>query len=268
MRPVVRIPGSDMDFASILGFVGGVGILALLIHEGGGMERYYSSHAVIVIFGGALAATLIRFEMGAFLTSFPTAIKTCFGIGGGHSNPRDLISEIADMAQIVRKSGPVGLDKATPHDAFLAKGVRYVADGFDENFIRETLERERDLNLHRLEMAAKVFRGIGDCAPAFGMIGTLIGMVQMFAEMSDPSKLGTFMAIALLATLYGAVMANFFFLPIADKITIKFNHDELNQTLVIDGVLQLRAAKSPAVIKEMLLAYLPEKHRADLIEAA
>ncbi|RXF72741.1 motility protein A [Hansschlegelia zhihuaiae] len=257
-----------MDFASIIGFVGGVGVLSFLIHEGGGLERYYSEHAVIVIFGGAMTATLIRFEMGAFLSSFPTAIKTCFGIGGGHSNPRDLIAEIAGMAQIVRKSGPVGLDKATPHDAFLAKGVRYVADGFDENFIRETLERERDLNLHRLEMAAKVFRGIGDCAPAFGMIGTLIGMVQMFAEMSDPSKLGTFMAIALLATLYGAVVANFFFLPIADKITIKFNHDELNQTLVIDGVLQLRAAKSPAVIKEMLLAYLPEKHRAELAEAA
>ncbi len=257
-----------MDFATILGFVGGVGVLGFLIHEGGGLERYYSEHAVIVIFGGAITATLLRFEMSAFLSSFPTAIKTVLGLGGAHANPRDLIAEIAELANIVRKSGPVGLDKATPHDAFLAKGVRYVADGFDENFIRETLEKERDLNLHRLEMAAKVFRGIGDCAPAFGMIGTLIGMVQMFAEMSDPSKLGTFMAIALLATLYGAVVANFFFLPIADKITIKFNHDELNQTLVIDGVLQLRASKSPAVIKEMLLAYLPEKHRADLLEAA
>ncbi|MGA0530455.1 motility protein A [Hansschlegelia sp. KR7-227] len=255
-----------MDLATIIGFIGGVGVISFLIHEGGGLERYYSEHAVIVIFGGAVTATLIRFELSAFLSSFPTAIKTV--IRGAHSNPRDLITEIAEMAAIVRKSGPVGLDKATPHDPFLAKGVRYVADGFDETFIRETLERERDLNLHRLEMAGKVFRGIGDCAPAFGMIGTLIGMVQMFAEMSDPSKLGTFMAIALLATLYGAVVANFFFLPIADKLTIKFAHDELNQTLVIDGVLSLRASKSPAVIKEMLLAYLPEKHRAELAEAA
>lgn len=257
-----------MDIATIIGFFGGIGVLAFLIHDGGGVDRYYSSHAVIVIFGGAITATLLRFEMSAFLSAFPTALKTCFGFGGSHSNPRDLIAEIAEMAAIVRKSGPVGLDKATPRDDFLAKGVRYVADGFDETFIRETLERERDLNLHRLEMAAKVFRGIGDCAPAFGMIGTLIGMVQMFAEMSDPSKLGTFMAIALLATLYGAVVANFFFMPIADKITIKFAHEELNQTLVIDGVLSLRQGKSPAVVKEMLLAYLPEKHRAALIEAA
>lgn len=255
-----------MDFATIIGFVGGIGVLGLLIHEGGGLERYYSEHAVIVIFGGSLAATLIRFELSAFLSAFPTAIKTVFRSSNG--NPRDLINEIADMANIVRKSGPVGLDKATPHDPFLAKGVRYVADGFDEAFIRDTLERERDLNLHRLEMAGKVFRGIGDCAPAFGMIGTLIGMVQMFAEMSDPSKLGVFMAIALLATLYGAIIGNFFFLPIADKLAIKFAHDELTQTLVIDGVLQLRAAKSPAVIKEMLVAYLPEKHRAAVLEAA
>lgn len=255
-----------MDIATIFGFVFGCFIIGFLIHDGGGVERYYSFHAVIVIFGGAVAATFIRFELGAILSSFPTAIMTV--IRGSHTSPRDLITEIAEMAQIVRKSGPVGLDKANPHDAFLAKGVRYVADGFDENFIRDTLERERDLNLHRLEMAAKVFRGIGDCAPAFGMIGTLIGMVQMFAEMSDPSKLGTFMAIALLATLYGAVVANFFFLPIADKLTIKFNHDELNQTLVIDGVLQLRQSKSPAVIKEMLLAYLPEKQRDALAEAA
>lgn len=255
-----------MDFASIIGFVGGIGVLGFLIHEGGGLDRYYSEHAIIVIFGGSLTATLIRFELKAFLSAFPTAIKTVFK--GEHGNPRDLIAEIAEMAQIIRKSGPVGLDKATPHDAFLAKGVRYIADGFDETFIRETLERERDLNLHRLEMAGKVFRGIGDCAPAFGMIGTLIGMVQMFAEMSDPSKLGVFMAIALLATLYGAVVSNFFFLPIADKLAIKFAHEELNQTLVIDGVLQLRASKSPAVITEMLLAYLPEKHRAELAEAA
>jgi chemotaxis protein MotA len=255
-----------MDFATIIGFVGGIGVLSFLIHEGGGLERYYSEHAVIVIFGGSLTATLIRFELGAFLSAFPTALKTVFM--GRHSNPRELIAEIAEMAQIVRKSGPVGLDKADPKDKFLAKGVRYLADGFDENFIRETLEKERDLNLHRVEMAGKVFRGIGDCAPAFGMIGTLIGMVQMFAEMSDPSKLGVFMAIALLATLYGAIVGNFFFLPIADKLAIKFAHDELNQTLVIDGVLSLRQGKSPAVVKEMLLAYLPEKHREALAEAA
>ena len=93
------------------------------------------------------------------------------------------------------------------------------------------------------------------------MIGTLIGMVQMFANMTDPSKLGPFMAVALLATLYGAVLANLFCLPIADKLHLKLADEEVNRTLIIDGVLMIRDSKSPALVREMLLAYLPEKHR-------
>src|SRR5229473_2224441 len=96
---------------------------------------------------------------------------------------------------------------------------------------------------------------------AFGMIGTLIGMVQMFANMTDPSKLGPYMAVALLATFYGAAVANLFCLPIADKLHLKLVDEEINRTLVIDGVLMIRDAKSPTLVREMLLAYLPEKHR-------
>jgi chemotaxis protein MotA len=95
------------------------------------------------------------------------------------------------------------------------------------------------------------------------MVGTLIGMVQMFANMSDPSKLGPFMAIALLATLYGAVVANLFCLPIADKLQVKLHDEETNMTLIIDGVLMIREAKSPAIVREMLVAYLPSKHHAE-----
>jgi chemotaxis protein MotA len=143
-------------------------------------------------------------------------------------------------------------------DPFLAKGVRYVADGYDANFIRETLTRDRETFLEHLDEGQKIYRAIGDCAPAFGMVGTLIGMVQMFANMTDPSKLGPFMAIALLATLYGALVANILCLPIADKLHVKLADEEVNRTLIIDGVLMLREAKSPQIVREMLLAYLPE----------
>ena len=112
-----------------------------------------------------------------------------------------------------------------------------------------------------LDEGSKIYRAIGDCAPAFGMIGTLVGMVQMFANMTDPSKLGPFMATALLATLYGAVVANLFCLPIADKLHVKLLDEETNRTLIIDGILMIRDSKSPALVREMLLAYLPEKHR-------
>ena len=162
---------------------------------------------------------------------------------------------------MARKSGPVGLEKVTPEDPFLAKGVRFVADGYDADFIRDNLERDRDNFLTHLDEGQKIYRAIGDCAPAFGMIGTLIGMVQMFANMTDPSKLGPFMAVALLATLYGALVANLFCLPIADKLHVKLVEEEVNRTLIIDGILMIRESKSPTLVREMLLAYLPEKHR-------
>ena len=117
---------------------------------------------------------------------------------------RELVDEIARLAEIARKQGPIGLEKVEIEDPFLAKGMRFVADGYDAEFIRDNLERDRDNFLTHLDEGQKIYRSIGDCAPAFGMVGTLIGMVQMFANMTDPSKLGPYMAMALLATFYGA----------------------------------------------------------------
>jgi chemotaxis protein MotA len=181
---------------------------------------------------------------------------------------RELVDEIAGLAEIARKQGPIGLEKVEVEDPFLAKGIRFVADGYDADFIRDNLERDRDNFLTHLDEGQKIYRAVGDCAPAFGMVGTLIGMVQMFANMTDPSKLGPFMATALLATLYGAVLANIICLPIADKLHGKLVDEEINRTLIIDGVLMIRDAKSPTLVREMLIAYLPEKHRSPEPEPA
>jgi chemotaxis protein MotA len=153
-------------------------------------------------------------------------------------------------------------------DSFLAQGLRYVADGYDREFIKETMERDRDIFLMQLTEGSKVYRAFGDCAPAWGMIGTILGMVTMFANMSDPSKLGPAMATALLATLYGALLANMIALPIADKLHVKIEEEDISRSLIIDGVLLIRDSKSPSLIKEMLLTYLPEHSRAELAEAA
>ena len=138
----------------------------------------------------------------------------------------------------------------------------------DQRSVQRREERDRDNFLTHLDEGQKIYRAVGDCAPAFGMIGTLIGMVQMFANMTDPSKLGPFMAVALLATLYGALVANLFCLPIADKLHVKLVEEEINRTLIIDGILMIREAKSPTLVREMLLAYLPEKHREHDAELA
>src|SRR5947208_9495930 len=248
-----------MDIATSLGLVGGAIVLCTLIMMGGDLRMFADAHAAIVIFGGSLAATLIRFPLSSIFHGLPLGAKFAFMLR--RITQRDLVDEIAKLAEIARKQGPIGLEKVETEDPFLAKGIRFVADGYDSNFIRDNLERDRDNFLTHLDEGQKIYRAVGDCAPAFGMIGTLIGMVQMFANMTDPSKLGPFMATALLATLYGALVANLFCLPIADKLHGKLLDEETNRTLIIDGILMIRDSKSPALVREMLLAYLPEKHR-------
>ena len=250
-----------MDIATGLGLLSGLGVVTVVILMGGDLKMFVSDHAAIVIFGGCFASTLIRFPLNAIFHGLPLGAKFAFTMR--RMSQRELVDEIAGFAEIARKQGPIGLEKVEIEDPFLAKGIRYVADGYDVDFIRDNMERDRDIFLTHLDEGQKIYRAIGDCAPAFGMIGTLIGMVQMFANMTDPSKLGPYMATALLATFYGATIANILCLPLADKLHLKLVDEEINRTLIIDGVLMIRDAKSPTLVREMLLAYLPEKSRSE-----
>src|SRR5437588_6881 len=216
-----------MDIMTSVGLISGIIVITTMVLMGGDLHMFISEHAMIIIFGGSTAATMIRFPLSALMHGLPLGAKFAFTMS--RLSAHDLVDELARIAEIARKQGPVGLEKVETDEPFLAKGIRYVADGY--------------------------------CAPAFGMVGTLIGMVQMFANMTDPSKLGPFMATALLATLYGALVANLFCIPIADKLHGKLLDEETNRTLIIDGILMIRDSKSPTLVREMLLAYLPEKHR-------
>ena len=255
-----------MDIMTGVGLVCGIIVVSVMIFMGGDLHMFISEHAALIVIGGSIAATMIRFPLSAILHGLPLGAKFAFTIS--RLSARDLVDELARIAEIARKQGPVGLEKVETDEPFLAKGIRYVADGYDLEFIRDNLERDRDNFLMHLNEGSKIYRAIGDCAPAFGMIGTLLGMVQMFSNMSDPSKLGPFMAVALLATLYGALVANLICLPIADKLHGKLIDEETNRTLIIDGILMIRDSKSPALVREMLLAYLPEKHRHEEGELA
>lgn len=255
-----------MDLATIVGTALGVGVVILLMLMDGNVSIYISEHAFIVIFGGATASTIIRYPFSAMLHGLPMGMK--FALQMRALDPRALIEEITKIAEIMRKSGPMALENHKVEDPFLAQGIRYVVDGYDAEFIQKTMEMDRDTFLAHLNEGQKIYRAIGDCAPAWGMIGTLLGMVGMFANMSDPSTLGPFMATALLATLYGALVANLFCLPIADKLHVKQEEEDVSRSLIIDGVLQIRAAKSPGIIREMLVSYLPDHHKAHFAEEA
>ncbi|WP_298967566.1 MotA/TolQ/ExbB proton channel family protein [uncultured Methylobacterium sp.] len=252
-----------MDLATGAGLIGGIAVvIVLILIDGGNFAAYFDKHAVIVIFGGATAATMLRFPFSVILHGVPMGLRFAFTMRA--IRPRDLIEEITGIAEVVRKSGAMALENMEISDPFLAQGVRYLADGYDREFIRDTMERDRDNFLMHLDEGSKVYRAFGDCAPAWGMIGTILGMVTMFANMSDPSKLGPAMATALLATLYGALIANMIALPIADKLHVKLEEEDVSRSLIIDGILMIRDAKSPTLVREMLVAYLPHNHRDEL----
>jgi len=254
-----------MDLATIIGLIAGAGVVVVAIFLGGNITQFMDVPSVLIVVGGGMAATLIRFPLIGIANAFVTGGKVAFR--HKKSEPREIIEEITHLADVVRKNGPLGLENIETSNETLAKGVQYVADGYEPGFIRESMERERDLYLERLQEGRRVFKALGDSAPAFGMIGTLVGLVQMLATMDDPSTIGPSMAVALLTTLYGALISNLICLPIVDKLDAKFDTEEVTQTLVIDGIMQIREAKSPNLIREMLIAYLPEKARAEL-EAA
>lgn len=258
--------GVVMDIATIVGILAGAGIVVAAILVGGNIFTFMDVPSALIVLGGGMAATFIRFPLANVFSALLLGGKTAFT--HKKTNPRETIEEITKLADVVRKSGPLGLDGVDIADPFLSKGIQYIADGYDGPFILESLERERDLNLERLEDGQRVFKAIGDAAPAFGMIGTLVGLVQMLSTMDDPSTIGPSMAIALLTTLYGAVLANLVALPIADKLGLKMKFVEINATLAIDGIMQIRENKSPNLIRELLIAYLPEKMRVDMVEAA
>src|SRR5215218_2209441 len=230
--------GLFMDFATGVGFLVGIAVVLTLVFLGGDLRMFYDVHALIVIGGGVLAATMIRFPFSGIAHGLPLGFKFAFSMRSSH--PRELIEELTQIAEVVRKNGPMALESVQVDDSFLAQGIRYVADGYDKEFIKDTMERDRDIFLHHLEEGQKVYRSMGDCAPAWGMV----------------------------ATLYGALVGNLFCLPIADKLHVKLDEENVSRSLIIDGTLLIRESKSPSLVKEMLIAYLPEHHRAEFAEAA
>ncbi len=254
-----------MDIATIAGLIAGSLVVGSAILMGGDVGTFINIPSIFIVIGGGFSATIIRFPLKNVFQALALGGKVAFSHKS--AEPKDMIDNIAELATTVRRDGPLALDNLEIDDDLLKKGTQFVADGYEPEFIQELLELERDQYLERLDEAQRIYKAIGDAAPAFGMIGTIVGLVQMLSNMEDPSTIGPAMAVALLTTLYGALIANLVALPIADKLSTKGKIVEVAHTLTIDGVMQLSAGKNPNLIREMLSAYLPEKVRAQMIAA-
>ena len=247
-----------MDIATIIGLVSGSSILLAAILLGGSASLFLNIPSMLIVIGGTFATAFIRFSMADVINSVKVALNAFLV---KLSVPHEVILEIVNLANIARKNGLIVLEQQPINDPFLKKAIMYCVDGHEAEFIEEVLKKEVNLTVERHEVGQGVFKGMGESAPAFGMIGTLVGLVQMLANMSDPASIGPAMAVALLTTLYGAVMANLFFIPLADKLALRSQEEERNRKLIVEGVLGILKGLNPRVMEEFLETFLPPKDR-------
>ncbi|HKM16176.1 MAG TPA: MotA/TolQ/ExbB proton channel family protein [Marinospirillum sp.] len=248
-----------MDLATILGLVLGFTLIILAIVTSSELGIFLDIGSILIVIGGTFAAALIKFSVQSYLTGIKEGIVTAFF--DRSDNPREIIALANRLSRIARRNGLLGLEDEPIDNPFFKKGVQMCVDGSAPEFIQEVLQKEMLLTIERKSVAEKVFRAFGDLAPAFGMIGTLVGLIAMLSNLDDPSALGPGMALALITTLYGSVLAQLIFIPLADKLEMKSDQLRNNMALIVDSVMGIYNGMNPQVLDELLETYLPEYQR-------
>lgn len=245
-----------MDIGTLIGLLLAFGFPLMAILLAGNPLGYMDPQSVLIVLGGTLGFTI---------ASFPLALL--MGIGGIFSkvlfppqtNPLKIVETLVDFSERARREGILALENAIGEieDDFLKTGIRLAVDGVEPDMIKEILSTEIAFIEDRHKKGAGIFAGIGTAAPAFGMIGTLIGLVAMLQNLSDPSSIGVPMAVALLTTLYGAVVANAFAIPVSEKLRARSAEETLAKEVTIEGIMAIQSGDNPRIVQQRLLAFLP-----------
>lgn len=252
-----------MDIATVLGIVSALGLVSLAMITGGGLQMFINIPSFMIVMGGTLGASLVNFPLKEVL-GVVGVVKNAFL--QRVSSSRDLIPQIVELAKQARKEGLLSLEAAAKESAepLLGRGLKLAVDGYEPQSIEKILSTEIDYLSERHQKGADLFQTMGTFAPAMGLIGTIIGLVQMLQSMEDPSTIGPAMAVALLTTFYGAVLANILFLPLAGKLRNRSSEEYLIKSIAVEGVLSITAGDNPRVIEHKLHAFLSPRMRADI----
>ncbi|MBI1318622.1 MAG: motility protein A [Candidatus Hydrogenedens sp.] len=253
-----------MDIATVVGLVAGITLVAITIVLGGNVLIFINVPSAVMVFGGTAAAVLINFPLSDVLNVMKTVRNTFTQDPGG---PEKLIQKLVEFATIARREGILALENHTENagDEFLQKSVQLAIDGTAPELIKDILTTELAFMEDRHTMAQSVLNATAAYAPAYGMIGTLIGLVAMLATLDDPSKIGGGMAIALLTTLYGALIANLFALPMLGKLRVRTASELLRKEIVIEGILSIQSGDNPRVVEQKLKAFVAPALRDQII---
>ncbi len=249
-----------MDLGTLIGILMGCGLVTGAIMIGGG-AGFFDVPSIMITCGGAISATLIHFPLPKIVKTFGVVRKAFV------SRDKDYLSvfkRLSDFAIRARRDGILGLESEveTLEDAFMQKGLRMAVDGNSAEVIEAVLEQDIASMVERHQIGHGIFQALANYAPAFGMIGTLIGLVQMLRNLNDPSSIGQGMSVALITTLYGSLVANLFALPLGGKLEQRTGEEVALRRMVLQGILSIQQGDSPRVAQEKLRSYLPPNLRA------
>ena len=249
-----------MDIATILGVISAFGLVCIAIFMGGGLQLFVNIPALMIVVGGTLGATMINYPLRDVFGVLKVVKKALFA---RNISVTELIKRFVVFAQKSRKEGILALENEIKevNDEFLKKGVQLAIDGLEPQEISDILETEVEFVRSRHQLGAEIFSTMGAYAPALGMIGTLIGLVQMLQTMDDPSKIGPAMAVALLTTFYGSIMANIICLPISGKLKTRSREEVLTKEMAIQGIVSLSNGDNPRILEQKLQAFIPPNQR-------
>lgn len=253
-----------MDIATILGLVLAWGaLLGCLILEGGNLASLVNIPAFVLVVLGTLGATITGTSMKT-LTSIPGILRST--LKGSAMDPAGLIGSMVDFARKARREGVLSLEAAVQEvdNEFLRKGVMLVVDGTPSVMVREILETEVVGMQERHKVGETVFTSLGGYSPTLGVIGTVMGLINMLAKLSEPGKMGHAIAAAFIATLYGVALANLVYLPLASKLKSKTAEEVVACEMIIEGVLSIQAGDNARIVETRMLAFLPPAVREQI----
>lgn len=249
-----------MDISTIIGIMSGIGCIAYAIMLGSGLSTFIDIPSMLIVIGGSFAATLINFPLPDVLKMVGSAMKI---LVSPSFDPTVPVPNMVEYAEKTRREGLLSLESSVDEieDHFLRSGLRLIIDGTDPDEVRDIMETEMEYLGERHKRAQQLFLAMARYLPGFGMIGTLIGLIAMLETLDDPTTIGPKMAVALITTFYGVLLANLVFMPIAGKLRTRTEDESLMRRIILEGIIMIQAQANPRFIGQKLLAYLPPKSR-------
>ncbi|WP_457571236.1 motility protein A [Desulfovulcanus sp.] len=247
-----------MDIATFFGIIVGLGLVIGAIFLGGAVDVFVNVPGMMIVFGGTLAATCINFPVEDVFKAFLAVFQI---FKSRKVRPIDVVKTMVRVAEISRREGLVALEKIETDNAVLKKACQLIADNADHELIAQTLKIEIIAMRKRHAIVQDVFKKMAAFAPGFGMIGTLIGLVQMLTRLEDPKAIGPAMAVAILTTFYGAFLSTFCFWPIAGKLKSRSDQEVLHLQIIFEGAKAILENNNPRFVSDMLASFLPPSER-------